>query len=137
LCEPDMGGQDPGSYGWPQYPRTAAEEQRYGLRGIAGALEKRPREWGILILADSKAAIQTVKKARRTGKARMGGTCPEVRRRQKQGQWWDRGVLTGGRIKQQPVPRRKAERAQVGWSKGRAARWEREGSHQIYSLPNR
>ena len=28
LCEPDMGGQDPGSYGWPQYPRTAAEEQR-------------------------------------------------------------------------------------------------------------
>ena len=63
------------------------------LAGIAEALEKRPREWGILSLADSKAAIQTVKKARRTGKARMGDlvrVMDEVRRRQKQGQWWGR-----------------------------------------------
>ena len=37
---------------------------------MAQALERGPRERGILILADSMAAVQAVKKARRTGKAR-------------------------------------------------------------------
>ena len=42
-----------------------------GWRGSwHGGLERGPRGRGILILADSMAAIQAVKKAGRTGKAR-------------------------------------------------------------------
>ena len=40
------------------------------LAGIAEALERGPRGRGILILADSMAAIQAIKKAGKTGKAR-------------------------------------------------------------------
>ena len=39
---------------------------------MAEALEKRPRDRGVLILADSVAAIRAVKKAGRMGKARTG-----------------------------------------------------------------
>ena len=42
------------------------------ITGMAEALGKGPRDRGVLILADSKAAIQAVKKAGRTGRARTG-----------------------------------------------------------------
>ena len=42
------------------------------VRSFVEALEKGPQDRGVLILADSRAAIQAVKKAGRTGKARTG-----------------------------------------------------------------
>ena len=38
---------------------------------MAKALEQGLRNWGVLILANSKAAIQAVKEAEKPGKARM------------------------------------------------------------------
>ena len=42
------------------------------VAGMAEALERGPRGRGMLILADSMAAIQAVRKAGKTGKARSG-----------------------------------------------------------------
>ena len=55
------------------------------VAGMAEALEKGPRDRGVLILADSVAAIRAVKKAGRTGKARteeLARVLREVQRRQ-------------------------------------------------------
>ena len=54
------------------------------VAGMAEVLEHGPRERGMLILADSMAAIQAVKKAGKTGKARSGQlvrVMKEVRKR--------------------------------------------------------
>ena len=54
------------------------------IAGMAEALERGPRGRGMLILADSMAAIQAVKKAGRTGKARsreLVSVMKEVRKR--------------------------------------------------------
>ena len=54
--------------------------------GMAEALEKGPRDRGVLILADSMAAIQAIKKAGSSGKARCGElvrVLREVKKRQR------------------------------------------------------
>ena len=58
------------------------------ITGMAEALGKGPRDRRVLILADSKAAIQAVKKAGRTGRARTGElvrVMKEIKERQKMG----------------------------------------------------
>ena len=76
------------------------------------------------------AAIQAVKKAGKTGKARSGElvrVMKEVRneRADQTAKFYTKvvgpEVLTEGGIKQQLTAKRKAERAQVGWGKGRVA----------------
>ena len=56
------------------------------VAGMAGALEKGPRDRGVLILADSMAAIQVVKKqAERARTGELVRVMREVRRRRCQG----------------------------------------------------
>ena len=105
-----------------------------------------------MILADSMAAIQAVKKAGKTGKATSGELVRVMKQVRKRGKGivrfaWVKAhvgipgneradqtakfytkvvgpeVLTEGGIKQQLTAKRKAERAQVGWGKRRVAGW--------------
>lgn len=116
---------------------------------MAEALEQRPRDQGILILADSQAAIQAVKKAGRVGKAslsgwwRKWGSKGEVglgeghegilgnKRADERAKFFTKvvgpEVLTEGGIKLQLTARRMAELAQVEWGRGKIA----GGIHQI------
>ena len=111
----------------------------------------------MLILADSMVAIQAVKKAGKTGKARSRELVRVMKEVQKRGKgnvkfaWVKAHVgipgneradqaakfytkvvgpeaLTEGGIKQQLTAKRKAERAQVGWGKGRVAGWSRRAA---------
>ena len=133
-----------------RYLREGATVWDVEVAGMVEALERGPQGKGIVSLADSMAAIQAVKKAGRTEKARSRELVRVMKEVWKRGNvrfaWVkahvgipgneraDRSakfytkvvgppVLTEGGIKQQLTAKRKVERAQAGWGKGKVAGW--------------
>ena len=122
------------------------------VAGMAEALECRPLDKRMLILVDSMAAIQGVKKAGKIGEPRSRELVRVMNKVQERGKvnikiaqvkahvgipsnervhqvakFYTKvvrpEVLTEGGIKQHLTVKRKAECAQVGWGKGQVAEW--------------